>query len=113
MIKMTIKEIPEIITCTYCKSGEFEILKGKDDDKELHKCKKCGALTDFKLRQTEDEKHKIYHETGKEPEHEDLAPTEKKKPSDDNENIQEKPRKVNITHKTEVNSNEKQPEIYN
>ncbi len=62
---MTIKEIPEIITCTYCKSGDYNTLKGVHDDEELHQCKKCGALTDFKLRKISDYLHKIYHETGK------------------------------------------------
>jgi len=54
---MTIKELPEIITCTYCKSGDYKTLKGVHEDEELHQCKKCGALTDFKMRKLHDYLH--------------------------------------------------------
>ena len=63
---MTIaKEQHEIEICTFCKTSKWRKLPS-EQHMELYKCVKCGNVADRKLR-AEDEKHKIYHETGTEP----------------------------------------------
>lgn len=49
-----------------CTSEEFKKLNMKDKSLNVQECKKCRNVIDFSCR-AEDEKHRVYHETGKEP----------------------------------------------
>lgn len=63
---MTIAKEHEIEICSFCKGSKWRKIQS-EQDMQLYKCVKCGNIVDRKLR-GEDEKHKIYHDTEKEPE---------------------------------------------
>ena len=62
---MGIVKEKEIELCTFCKGSKFRKIPSEQGH-DLRKCVKCGSVTDFKIR-AEDEKHRVYHDTGKEP----------------------------------------------
>ena len=76
---MTIRKEEEFVICSYCKSSNFNHIKSKrtkfnDGGAKLIECAKqgCKAIRDLKLV-SEDIKHAIYHDTGKEPFHQDIT----------------------------------------
>lgn len=62
---MTLAKEKEIEICTFCKSSKWRKIQS-EQDMQLYKCVKCGNVVDRKLR-AEDEFHRVYHNTGKEP----------------------------------------------
>lgn len=75
---LTIRKEEEFVICSHCKSSNFNNIKSEPSKfnaggAKLIECVKrgCKAIRDLKLV-SEDIKHTIYHETGKQPEHIDL-----------------------------------------
>lgn len=60
---MTYAKIKEII-CGWCGGNKFTKFFSKDKNMDLLQCKKCNNMKDAGAMRAEDEKHRIYHETG-------------------------------------------------
>jgi len=60
--------------CTFC--GSTKTKKIESDSYNLRKCV-CRSVTDRTVR-SEDEKHMVYHQTGKEPSHNGITQEELK-----------------------------------